>query len=528
MRTLEPNSVDSIVTDPPYELKFMGKGWDGTGIANDAAMWAEALRVLKPGGHLLAFSGSRTYHRMVCAIEDAGFEIRDQIMWVYGAGFPKSHNISKVLGDTKCGCCNGTETLSQRDVRPVQRTDVSAALNVGAECSEILLAGVPEQGSHGAVLRAEPEEGRARSAQFILEGRGDVPQEAGELRQRPLCEVPAGTNLNGQGGRLCDGTSAGNGEADRQAALESGVCASSRPQAAEQRAIELGTLAGQPQPQERGAWAHCERCGKPIIPDGLGTALKPAHEPVVVARKPLSESTVAANVLKWGTGAINVGACRVPMSASDAETIANMGGFGRANYVGAKGIALSGSVDGSLNKKDRDAQAHPAGRWPANLLHDCSDEVTAAFPETTSGSHKPYVQNVKGWKNSCDVNTFENEGDSGSAARFFYTAKADADDRLGSKHPTVKPVDLMQYLIRLVTPKGGLVLDCFAGSGSTGEAAFREGCRAILIEREPEYLKDIERRCSLILSGSESRRRESIKARGKAEYDAGPLFGAAQ
>lgn len=337
MRTLPEASVDAIVTDPPYHLTtgkkggsgeasvnldspygrsrigtgFMGMKWDGGDIAQSVEMWTEALRVLKPGGHLLAFSGSRTYHRMVCAIEDAGFEIRDQIMWVYGSGFPKSLNVEKAISESR-----GTAVDSAK-------------------------------------------------------------------------------------------------------------------------------------------W------------EGWGTALKPAHEPIVVARKPLI-GTVAANVLVHGTGALNVDGCRIGESG---------------------------------------------GRWPANLIHDGSDEVLAAFPQApgqmadASSSGAPRAtQNTygamrKGRDDEPSADS-DNEGavgfkmkpgarrlDIGSAARFFYCAKASKADREdGNVHPTVKPTDLMAYLVRLVTPPGGTVLDPFMGSGSTGKACMREGFNFVGCELSPEYL----------------------------------------
>lgn len=331
MRSLDDASVDSIVTDPPYHLTqvsrgshtrnpqtpyerarigdrgFMGHQWDGGDIAFRVELWAEALRVLKPGGHLLAFSGARTYHRMACAIEDAGFEIRDQTMWLYGSGFPKSHNIG----------------------------------------------------------------------------------------------------------------------------------------------------------------------------EGRGTALKPAHEPICVARKPLA-GTVAANVLAYGVGALNIDVCRI------------------------------GGVD---------------GRWPANVIHDGSDEVLAAFPDApgqlanaAEGGDRRKTQNVYGAMLRGSNGTAPHIEADKSAARFFYCAKAsradrneglmsraepvvaanatmrdreaaDWSERNGNHHPTVKPTDLMAYLCRLVTAAGGTVLDPFMGSGSTGKAAIREGFRFIGIDMTPEYVE---------------------------------------
>jgi site-specific DNA-methyltransferase (adenine-specific) len=367
--TLAKNSIDACVTDPPYHLisivkrfggdgaapaqfgkdgayarasaGFMGKQWDGGDIAFRPEVWREVYRVLKPGAHLLAFGGTRTYHRLACAIEDAGFEIRDQLAWVYGQGFPKSRNLD-------------------------------------------------------------------------------------------------------------------------------------------------------------GDWS------------GWGTALKPAWEPIVLARKPLV-GTVAENVLKHGTGALNIDGTRIEAT----ESIERLSG-------------INDNVYGADNRRSM-IRGSNLGRWPANLIHDGSEEVLAGFPDSNSGSASGY-----NWDDSVNDNPAHvskniksgvHFGDSGSAARFFYTAKADKDERLGSKHPTVKPLDLMQYLVRLVCPKGGTVLDPFSGTGTTGEAAFREGMRAILIEREAEYQADIRRRMALVLSGPDERAREAIKERMKGRPpDHGPLF----
>lgn len=328
MRAMDAESIDAIVSDPPYGLSFMGKGWDHGVPGED--FWIEALRVAKPGAHLLAFGGTRTFHRLVVAIEDAGWDIRDCLMWVYGSGFPKS-------------------------------------LNIG------------------------------------------------------------------------------------------------------------------------GGW---------------GTALKPAYEPIIMARKPL-KSTVAANVLKYGTGAINVDGCRV--GHREERPLMRAAGMG---YHGseAQGLVIDGGI----------------GRWPANVLHDGSDEVTALFPITTSGGtpfSRPSGMGYHGAAGQDDV--AGNRGDSGSAARFFYCAKASKADRdegcddlatrkqddtrnegdpggdnprnrgageRSNHHPTVKPTDLMRYLCRLVTPIGGTVLDPFMGSGSTGKAATLEGFRFVGCELQPEYM----------------------------------------
>jgi site-specific DNA-methyltransferase (adenine-specific) len=352
IKNLPENFVDSIITDPPYELGFMGKSWDSTGIAFNVEVWREALRLLKPGGHLLAFSGSRTYHRMAVAIEDAGFEIRDQIMWIYGSGFPKSHNL-------------------------------------------------------------------------------------------------------------------------------------------------------------KDDW------------QGWGTALKPAHEPIVLARKPLI-GTVASNVLTYSTGGLNIDASRVGRAQGDDSAAGK-----RTATFGTQETKSGGDGSGGWEQNE-------GGRWPANVIHDGSDEVVALFPTSTNvskgirGRGSEIFANGKGFANTlAEVGQEIGFGDSGSAARFFYCAKASKRDRneglegfeakrppyesyrenldakggdtpfagagrsgnqVKNHHPTVKPTDLMRYLIRLITPPDGIVLDPFMGSGSTGKAAIYEKKNFIGIEMTDEYL----------------------------------------
>jgi DNA modification methylase len=340
----------------------MGKKWDYDVPGED--IWRECLRVLKPGGHLLAFAGTRTQHRMAVRIEDAGFEIRDMIAWVYGSGFPKSLDVSKAID-------------------------------------------------------------KAAGAEHLREFKCKNPAD------RPYTHAKGETSTGWQSPVRPDKTNSHTPEAQQ--------------------------------------W------------DGWGTALKPALEPITVARKPF-KGTVAANVLEHGTGALNVDGCRVgtsrgvPASLSKSKS-SNTYGFG----------ATSG------HERELDPNI---GRWPANLIHDGSDEVVGLFPQTTGGSSGPRVatrERNKGWCNSSPgdgVAAIDNYGDSGSAARFFYCAKASKADRNeGNTHPTVKPTDLMRYLCRLVTPPGGIVLDPFMGSGSTGKAAMLDGFRFIGIEREAEYLE---------------------------------------
>lgn len=350
---LPDNCVDAIVTDPPYHLTsivrrfgatgaapakagksgafkrasagFMGKQWDGGDIAFRPATWATMLRVLKPGGYLLAFASSRGFGRMSVAIEDAGFITHPMIGWLFGSGFPKATQI-------------------------------------------------------------------------------DAP-----------------------------------GYKD---------------------------------------WRYG------------GQALKPALEPIYMGQKPFSEDNGTDNILLWGTGAINIEACRVPTDealrsgAGKLWSHLRYGGKDQPNYLPVEASTL--------------------GRWPANLIHDGSEEVLASLPSEAGAAAPVFSRNADKFRNTygdfkgnVDEHASTFRGDSGSAARFFYCAKASAEDRLGFKHPTIKPLELKQYLVRLVTPPGGLVLDPFAGTGTTGEAAFREGFRALLIEREPEYLANIALRMEL-------------------------------
>jgi site-specific DNA-methyltransferase (adenine-specific) len=405
LKNLADNSIDSVVTDPPYELGFMGKSWDATGVAYSVELWQEVMRVLKPGGHLLAFSGSRTYHRMAVAIEDAGFEIRDQIMWIYGSGFPKSMNVSKAIEATlTTGSANKTQ-FKKLQGKKTKRRDANG-------------------------LYAANEFHDNRPADYTEIAEGDFLSE-----------------------------------------------------------LEPTTI-------EAKQW------------QGWGTALKPAHEPIVVARKPLI-GTVAANVLTYGTGGLNIDASRV----------------GNEEIVTTNGKGFAGSFEGGVN--DNGGSTHQ-GRWPANVIHDGSDEVVALFPTNTNiskgvrGRGSDIYANGKGFANTlAEVGQDIGYGDSGSAARFFYCAKASKRDRNegldgfeakrdhdgrqeggvgGSNprnrtntakvnhHPTVKPTELMRYLCRLVTPPKGIVLDPFMGSGSTGKAAMYEGFEFIGIELTDEYL----------------------------------------
>jgi site-specific DNA-methyltransferase (adenine-specific) len=398
LKELPDNSVDSVVTDPPYGLSFMGKKWDYD--VPSVEVWAECLRVLKPGGHLLAFAGTRTQHRMAVRIEDAGFEIRDMIAWVYGSGFPKSLDVSKAI-DKAAGA---EREVTKRHVQSATR----------------------------------PDEHAGASAHITMPNSWDI------------------------------------------------------------------TAPATPEAQQWQGW---------------GTALKPALEPITVARKPLGEKTVAANVLEHGTGAINVDGCRVVKPNGDES------GWSKTGSKAGENRSMSGA------NYDREPKPDASGRWPANLIHDGSDEVVALFPVTTSGALKPYTERHSSVSSyhMARAKTFAQDANSGSAARFFkccksdeptmeetcndcimlshcsqgpwrkcaedaqrfyYCAKASKANRgEDNNHPTVKPTALMRYLCRLVTPPSGIVLDPFMGSGSTGKSAVLEGFQFIGIERDKEYFK---------------------------------------
>lgn len=564
LASLDDNSVDAIVTDPPYGLAFMNKHWDYDVPSVD--IWAECLRVLKPGGHLLAFAGTRTQHRMAARIEDAGFEIRDMIAWVYGSGFPKSLDVSKAIDKA------GGDPIAWRAFSEAYAVAVKASKFTHSDIDRVL--GIKSSSCYWA----------------RIDHRGGMPPRHHWEKVRDLLCLPDGFEVLYE-------------EAEREtiATVNGSRLAVAPGQENDRSGRELDVTA--PATDAARQW------------QGWGTALKPALEPITVARKPLI-GTVAENVLKHGVGALNIDGCRVP-----SEKPTGWGGGGSALYEG--GLSREGG------------EARPAdGRWPANLIHDGSDEVLAAFPHTESGAMKRTVEGYEG----DSVTGFlrgrsgphNQHGDSGSAARFFYAAKASRKDRnegceelmtwenvdlsravacllelqkvtsdvttllqddtawsmssfgklqtalfrqgirsitemktrpttgsttsncsphwntnvfiqdaistfegtgsslvdcaefisqltqattcektasvlgavhaalltlcdakknakIGNAHSTVKPTELMRYLCRLVTPPGGVVLDPFAGSGSTGKAAVLEGFRFIGAEQDAAH-----------------------------------------
>jgi DNA modification methylase len=525
MATLDANSIDAIVTDPPYGLSFMGKGWDH-GVPG-VEFWTEALRIARPGAHLLAFGGTRTYHRLAVAIEDAGWEIRDCVMWVYAQGFPKSHNFG-------CKCRAGAVPYTHEEAKPktecevrsVRDADVSPTVDSSQGRGKVLQSCVQESCTSIAGWE-EFATAQIWEGQPSMEGGCNLLEKEGQLQIDQVCSLSGGVLANGEEGRLHNGTSIDYGAGNWALPDSNGGSPSSQPRSARQPTLQLGAVCKQRGAQTGGVASDqvCPICGGLKQWQGWGTALKPAYEPIIVARKPL-RGTVAGNVLTHGTGGINVDGCRIPSFGESLNGGACIGSHGAHDGWRRPWMDDPEHNAASAEKaKARAAHAESLGRWPANLIHDGSDEVVGLFPQQTSGAN-PTRRNVAKFQNAYGEFAGQEEctavrgADSGSAARFFYCAKASKRDRdegcegmpvvdcgtyaqdewtrqnMGgfaqkrrNHHPTVKPTDLMRYLCRLVTPPGGVVLDPFMGSGSTGKAAILEGFRFIGIEREADYVK---------------------------------------
>ena len=443
LKTLPDCSVDSIVTDPPYELGFMGKSWDNSGIAYNQDLWAECLRVLKPGGHLLAFSGSRTYHRMVVAIEDSGFEIRDQIMWLYGSGFPKSLDVSKAI-DKATG-----ENLK----RQLRFTEWMRSTGITAK--QIDEATETNMGGHYLTEKSQPAIATADLFDKLRHLLPEVPEEIERLvAERTGIEWTAYKN------REVIGTKT-SGIANKNEAPRHTIGAS--------KSIEVDITA--PATPEAQQW------------QGWGTALKPAHEPIVVARKPLI-GTVANNVLTYGTGALNIDGSRVGTTEK-----LSIGSNNRQNA-----LINFGMKD---NKETQEQNLH--GRWPANVIHDGSDEVLAGFPNEAGRFF--YCAKASKSERNAGLEGLPERGKvfNGQSNEPAGNAEGSVEDKFSTKpaqnfHPTVKPLALMRYLIKLVTPPGGTVLDPFLGSGTTAVAAILEGFEWIGCEMTEDYFPIIEAR----------------------------------
>ena len=462
------DAVDSCVTDPPYGLSFMGKKWDYDVPTQE--LWEKVYQSIKQGGHLLSFFGSRTYHRGVIPIEDAGFDIRDQLMWLYGSGFPKSLNIGK--GVDKRRGNNDTIRFWLKSLG--SREELAKAAQV-----------TPRQIDH-----------------FIGENT-PCPQTLTYKRFILICDYFKNYPDWSDSMFPKTGKKVGEKQHSRSGGDDYAKIVGSK---SNQKIEDINELATDKAKQ----W------------EGWGTALKPAHEPIVMARKPLSESSIVGNVLKHGTGGINIDECRV-------RTEDNL--MGGAYSGGERKEGEWKEQSGFKNNNPNIEYEQPQGRFPANVMHDGSEVVLDIFPHTKSGKMKQHIEggkyNVYGKMYPRDVETI---GDEGSASRFFYCAKASKQDRdegldmidekpmawgnqakaelkrgnvdfkadgdstkhnqvqmRKNSHPTVKPTELMRYLCRLVTPKGGVVLDPFMGSGSTGKGALLEDFKFIGIEMEREY-----------------------------------------
>lgn len=630
LATLDDNSVDAIVTDPPYELGFMGRSWDRSGIAYSVEMWSEALRVLEPGGHLLAFGGTRTYHRMACAIEDAGFEIRDCLQWLYGSGFPKSLDVSKAIDKAAGAEREVVGVTTHPDGNP--RSVVSRDTGVHEGGHRLNGVGLP------VTAPATPDAERWQGWGTALKPSNEPIVHA----QKPLNPVPSFDTLLTESVlymeallwwlspakcvEQCSTSSQSDcGEAPsgsvRWTAAALHMLASIEP--SDMTAIfrspeeastywNIGTLWSnildalsdetsmsttstvsslttalpilnslvsaitpaniiQAAFRHDGLWSHADTAAsnssgndhgwndipKPSVvepvssptvaaivnmlasiadslslhrratsdgsvrrhaPTGTQTtnvvSPNPANEPILLARKPLSERNVAANVLRWGTGALNIDGCRIGTTrgvpASHSTT---------RNTISATGYNPAGRDPDELNPN--------IGRWPANvILDECAAEVLDASTEPSQsriGTPRASAAPGNGWRMTHSGAEYD---DAGGPSRFFYVAKASREERnrgldalderpllwsagtqnpgsfqspntnraARNHHPTVKPIELMQYLCRLVTPPGGTVLDPFAGSGPTLIAALREGFSAIGIDRESEYIELARRR----------------------------------
>lgn len=347
LKELEDNSVDSIVTDPPYGLSFMGKKWDYDVPSQE--IWEECLRVLKPGGYLLSFAGTRTQHRMAVRIEDAGFEIRDMIAWVYGQGFPKSTNIFKQL-QKKCTCGNmeAYERATQKpeyDMRPMSESDLSQTEPIEEEQGEVLQSQVSEQGSHETMLREEPKESSSRGEERSLERGSNLQESKGELQGSDIPKMSEGIFTNGKERRIHNATQTSDGSTPEPTTNENGSDTPHRPQSEQQ--------------QDREPCAFCKQWGTQAMGAfGYGSALKPSLEPITMARKPISEKNLAENVLKWGTGGINIDGSRVGTE----EKLERVQGSNKETST--PNAPNNGWV----------SEPQTLGRFPANFIWSCNED----------------------------------------------------------------------------------------------------------------------------------------------------------
>jgi DNA modification methylase len=470
LKTYPENYFHSVVTDPPYGLKFMNKHWDYD--VPQVEFWREVLRVLKPGGYVLSFGGTRTYHRMVVNIEDAGFIIRDQLQWIYGQGFPKSLNIFKDL-KKRCQCGNleayenriqqaGQDSQKETEyfLRFMQEANLSEKINFAKEQGEVLQSGLPEQSTHGTVQREKSFKSFKNGKQSRLERGSNLQKTEGELQRRDICKMPERVFEDGEKGRLHNATSLSDGTIFGKATDTGGSSSSHRPQSEQQPYKQPCSFCKQ--------WGTQAARG-----EGYGTALKPANEPICLAMKPLSEKNFAENVLKHGAGGLNIDGCRVGESGARR----NGGKINNPDYI--------------FKMKQMDKEDYGKGRFPSNVILDeeaggmLNGEARFFYCSKASSSERN-----AGMRWDSERGHIYPQNNSVERKEL----NATACERVKNHHATVKPLSLMRYLVRLVTPKGGIVLEPFAGSGTTLLAAKKEGFEFVGIERELEYCKIAEQR----------------------------------
>ena len=589
LKELKDNSIDAIITDPPYELGFMGKKWDNSGIAYNVEMWKECLRVLKPGGYLLSFGGTRTYHRMACAIEDAGFEIRNMLEWIFASGFPKSQNIGKMY-DKKMG--NEREWISESPFKASEEAELATQgksqtgrtthpditkgtspyeglgtalkpahesicvgykplesstdlmYNLDIIIKKIILClskSFVKIAENSSVLSQAERKEVVNIAQCIAEKNINTLDDLLEVMDMLPLELMESLNLSivllwlnilAEIWRLQNTSTI---ETELNLITELKILKSMEwenifqsithvndktSDGLNKNVYNVESIFNVVSLKLKDILTHF--AGELAIYSEKIKDLPPKHEPICMARKPLSEKTVVDNVIKYGTGGINIDESRVGIDGGETHT----GGF-RGNN-GIYGTSKEVKTDKT-----------PQGRFPANLIHDNSEEVRECFPETKSGNLIPGHKRGDGTGNSLmgggGIIEGTYGGDSGNASRFFksivyipkasksernmgcdeleeksYASKALHTPKEGSiakygleeakkklaenstnknNHPTVKPIALMEYLIKMVTPKGGIVLDPFMGSGTTGIACRKLNYGFIGIELEPDYIK---------------------------------------
>jgi len=508
----------AVVTDPPYELGFMGKSWDSQGVSFQKETWEIIRKSCLSGSPLLSFGGSRTQHRIACAIEDAGWEIRDTLMYVYGSGFPKSLDVAWKMHEVACNVCGfmveydhdnqqaeGGVSQAEYPMRFVRATYLQTPVYACAKCGQVLQPFLPKQDTQKhreAWRKSEVIWGEQSS----VERWDNLEATKGELRWCEVCKMSHKILADGSEGWLHSRASASNGSIPWQISNEDGSRPSYRPQSIKQLENQLDALLYERRAQKTRGW---------------GSGLKPAYEPIILAQNPL-DGTFANNALKHKVAGLNIDQCRIPMVQEDIET--NTAKASR-EFVGVKPF---GGNDG----KGSALMPNQKGRFPANFLHDGSQMVMELFPNSSITGHRRdfnrsskapvWISNPEQWQRNSEYT------DNGSAARFFYCAKASKAERnagcegmplgeppasarskpaegrrnaLGeprpNNHPTVKPLALMEYLCKLVKmPEYNLILDPFCGSGTTLLACTKLGIPCIGIDSDEQSCEIAARRCS--------------------------------